>query len=250
MSGLPIAIRPLADSTLLVDIGREPVIAAARSAAVTRLAQRLIDRRLPGVSDVIPGYSTILIEFELADADIGELEEAIAAEAARIEDAASLPLRRVTIPVLYGGEQGPDLVEVAERTGLDEAGVIALHSGPEYFVACMGFSPGWAYLLGLPEQLALPRRATPRVRVPAGSLAIAGGQTGIYPMPTPGGWWLLGQTPARLFDLRREPPFTLKPGDAVRFQPIDPDRFEALRAEAEAGELVALIEEIGGAHGG
>jgi inhibitor of KinA len=250
MSGLPITIRPLADSTLLVDIGKEPVIAAARSAAVTTLAQHLIDLDLPGVSDIIPAYTTILIEFELDETDITQLESAIHAQAAQIEEAASHPIRVVTIPVCYGGEHGPDLVEVAKRTGLTEDDVIALHSGPEYFVACMGFSPGWAYLLGLPDTLALPRRDTPRVRVPAGSVAIGGGQTGVYPMPTPGGWWLLGQTPARLFDLRREPPFALEPGDAVRFQPIEHDQFAPFQEQAEDGELVATIEQVGGRHEG
>lgn len=245
MSGLPITIRPLADSTLLVEIGQEPVIAAARSAAVTTLAQHLIDLNLPGVTDVVPAYTTILIEFDLVDTDIDRLEATIHREAARIEEAVAHPIRLVTIPVLYGGEHGPDLSEAARRTGMTEEEVIALHSGPDYFVACMGFSPGWAYLLGLAPELALPRRETPRVRVPAGSVAIGGGQTGVYPMPTPGGWWLLGQTPARLFDLRREPHFLLEPGDGVRFQPIDREQFELMHEQAEYGELIATIEPAG-----
>ncbi len=249
MSGLPITIRPLADSTLLIDVGQAPVTAAARSAAVTLLAQRLIDLSIPGVTDVIPGYTTVMIEFELDDTDFDMLDATVHAEAAQIAEAASEPLRRVTIPVVYGGEQGPDLADVAARTGLSEDQVIALHTGPEYFVACMGFAPGWAYLLGLPDELDLPRRETPRIRVPASSVAIAAGQTGVYPLPTPGGWWLLGQTPARLFDLRREPPFTLAPGDAVRFQPIDPPQFQALRERADAGEAVVTVEETGVVHG-
>jgi inhibitor of KinA len=248
MSGLPITIRPLADSTLLIGIGPEPAIAAARSAAVTTLAQRLLDHQLPGVIEIIPAYTTILVEFDLLETDIDRLEETIRAEAALIEESASHPIRRVTIPVLYGGERGPDLAEVAVRTGLTPEAVVTRHAGAEYFVACMGFSPGWAYLLGLPPELTLPRRDTPRVRVPAGSLATAAGQTGVYPMSTPGGWWLLGQTPARLFDLRRNPPFALEPGDAVRFQPIDHAIFETMHEQAERGDLVVTIERTGAGH--
>jgi KipI family sensor histidine kinase inhibitor len=106
----------------------------------------------------------------------------------------------------------------------------------------MGFSPGWAYLLGLAEELNIPRRSTPRVRVPAGSVAIGGGQTGVYPMPTPGGWWLLGQTPARLFDPRLDDPFVLRPGDSVRFNPIDTSTYAELDHLAGIGEPVVRVE--------
>lgn len=246
MSGLPIAIVPLADSALLVEIGSEPTISRERSGVVTTLANRLLLRALPGVREIIPAYTTILIAFDLLVADPDAIERTIREEAAVLREAAAHPLRRVTIPVRYGDEHGPDLAEFAalkQRTGEE---ITALHASGDYFVACMGFSPGWAYLLGLPDELEIPRRSTPRVRVPAGSVAVGGRQTGVYPMPTPGGWWLLGQTPARLFDPRLDDPFVLRPGDAVRFAPIDDAAFTELDRRAELAEPVVRVEELDG----
>ena len=246
MSGLPIAVIPLADSALLVEIGAGPAISRERSGVVTTLASRLLLRALPGVREIIPAYTTILIEFDLLVADPEAIEHAIREEAADLRETATHPLRRVTIPVRYGGERGLDLAEFAALKQRTEAEIAALHSAGDYFVACMGFSPGWAYLLGLAEELEVPRRSTPRVRVPAGSVAIGGRQTGVYPMPTPGGWWLIGQTPARLFDPRLADPFVLRPGDAVCFAPIDDAAFAELDRRAEQAEPVVRVEEIDG----
>ena len=244
MSGLPIAIRELADSTLLVQTGAEPVITAGRAAATNRLARDLIDRNLPGVLDIVPSYTTILIEFDLLRTDIDALKEAIRVDAAAIEEGDAAPRRLVTIPVLYGGDEGPDLIEAAGYLGMTPQRLVDLHSSGTYFVAAVGFSPGFGFLLGLPPELTIPRRSTPRVRVPAGSVATAGGQTGVYPMPTPGGWWILGKTPARLFDLRRAEPFALEPGDGVRFAPIDRPAFIEFEAAAAAGEPVLTVSEV------
>lgn len=244
MSGLPIAIRELADSTLLVQTGAKPLISASRAAATNRLARALIDAPIPGVLDIVPSYTTILIEFDLLATDVDELVSAIETEAKSIEEGEATPRRIVTIPVIYGGEAGPDLIEAADYLGLTPERVVELHSGAQYFVAAVGFSPGFGFLLGLPPELTIPRRSTPRVKVPAGSVATAAGQTGVYPMSTPGGWWLLGKTPAKLFDLRREQAFALEPGDGVRFAPIDRGAFAELEALAEAGELALTIAEV------
>lgn len=244
MSGLPIAIRELADSTLLVQTGADPLISASRAAATNRLARALIDAPIPGVLDVVPSYTTILIEFDLLTTDVDDLIVAIETEAEAIEEGEATPRRIVTIPVLYGGDAGPDLNEAADYLGLAPERVVELHSGAEYFVAAVGFSPGFGFLLGLPTELTIPRRSTPRVKVPAGSVATAAGQTGVYPMSTPGGWWLLGKTPAKLFDLQREQAFALEPGDGVRFAPINRALFADLGARAEAGELILTIAEV------
>ena len=127
------------------------------------------------------------------------------------------PSRLVEIPVRYGGADGPDLAELAVRAGLTETEAARLHGGAEYRVAFLGFQPGFAYLIGTPAVLAAPRLATPRARVPAGSLAIGGPYSGIYPAATPGGWRLIGRTEEVLFDPRRDPPALLAPGDRVRF---------------------------------
>jgi KipI family sensor histidine kinase inhibitor len=244
MSGLPISIRELGDSTLLVQTGDAPAITASRAAATNQLARSLIDLTIPGVLDVVPSYCTILIEFDLLTTDIDDLIYMIETEAADIEEGDAHPRRIVTIPVLYGGEYGPDLIEAAAYLGMTPERIVELHSGGEYFVAAVGFSPGFGFLLGLPPELTIPRRSTPRVAVPAGSVATAGGQTGVYPMSTPGGWWLLGKTPAKLFDLRREQPFALEPGDGVRFDPIDQDTFHSMEAAAIVGDLVLPVSEV------
>jgi KipI family sensor histidine kinase inhibitor len=134
----------------------------------------------------------------------------------------------VEIPVCYGGECGPDIAAVAEHAGLLRDAVIARHTAAEYTVAMLGFAPGFPYLLGLDPSLQMPRRATPRTRVPAGSVAIGGAQTGIYPRELPGGWHLIGRTPLVLFDPQRELPCLLAPGDRVRFHAIEADEFGRL----------------------
>jgi inhibitor of KinA len=136
----------------------------------------------------------------------------------------------VTLPVCYGGEFGLDLEAVGAAHGLTCDEVVALHSGAEYFVSAIGFIPGFPYLRGLPDALHTPRRKTPRTRVAAGSVAIGGDQTGIYPFETPGGWSLIGCTPWRLFNPYSQAPSFLQVGDRVRFRPITPEEFGASRS--------------------
>lgn len=136
--------------------------------------------------------------------------------------------REIVIPVCYGDEFGPDLLEVAAHAGITHHEVVARHTATEYTVAMLGFAPGFPYLLGLDPALHVPRRANPRTRVPAGSVAIGGAQTGIYPRELPGGWHLIGRTPLTLFDPDRKPPCLLAPGDRVRFRAINADEFARL----------------------
>lgn len=214
--------RPLGDSALLVDL------AAAADAVTARRAQvvcaRLQASPLPGVLECIPAFVTVCVHYDplVLAGDDGRvrLEAWIAAALAAPDDAlAAVPGREVTLRVRYGGEDGPDLESVATALGITAEAVVGLHSGTSYTVGAVGFSPGFPYLLGLPLQLTLPRRATPRASVPAGSVAIAAGQAGIYPQSTPGGWHLLGRTDAVLFAPDRDPPALLAVGDRVRFLP-------------------------------
>jgi KipI family sensor histidine kinase inhibitor len=145
------------------------------------------------------------------------------------------PRRVVTIPVVYGGEWGPDLEEVARLCGLSAIDVVRIHSAPLYRVYMLGFVPGFAYLGGMDERIAVPRLAVPRAKIPAGSVGIAGGQTGVYPLETPGGWRLIGRTPLSLFVPERNPPALLKAGDWVRFLPIAPEDWDRWR---ERGAIV------------
>lgn len=168
-----------------------------------------------GVVDVVPGMNNLTLVFgPLADAQRleAQLREAWQESEALVADG-----KLVDIEVAYGGDEGPDLADVAKHTGLTPAEVVRRHTAPEYIVYFLGFQPGFAYMGGLDKSLATPRRAEPRMAVPAGSVGIGGEQTGIYPAASPGGWQLLGRTDAALFMPQRNPPTLLAPGDRVRF---------------------------------
>lgn len=205
------------DRSLLLVFDEHITLAAHRD--VLRLTSRL--RTLPGVINVHPAYASILIDFDPLSTTHLRLRRA-AEELYR--ETAAMPLpdpRTVEIPVVYGGAHGPDLEQVAALTGLTPGEVIALHSGAGYIVYFLGFSPGFPYLGGMPEAIATPRLDTPRRSVPAGSVAIGGRQTGVYPMASPGGWRVIGRTPLRLFDPAADPPALLRMGDHVRFVPVE-----------------------------
>jgi len=177
-------------------------------------------RSVRGVTNVHPAYASILIDF---DPRITQHRDVELAAVDLFTKAAIAPVpapRMVEIPVEYGGECGPDLEDVAALTGRAPDEVAALHSGAEYLVYFLGFSPGFPYLGGMPESIAVPRLETPRRRVPAGSVAIGGRQTGVYPLASPGGWRIIGRTSLRLFDPAADPPALLRMGDHVRFVPV------------------------------
>jgi KipI family sensor histidine kinase inhibitor len=224
-------LEPLGDQALLLRWG--DVADAEVNRCVHALAARLRAAHPPWLVDCVPAYASLAIFFDAAAvqgndplARIGAWIAA-SAEAADV-DTDEMQSRLVEIPVCYGGEHGPDLEDVAQACGLSAAQVVERHAAPDYLVAMLGFSPGFPYLLGLDAGLAVPRLATPRVRVPAGSVGIGGAQTGIYPDAGPGGWRLIGRTPQAMFDARRDPPARVLPGDRVRFVPIDADRFATL----------------------
>lgn len=208
---------PLGDSALLLTFGEG--IDPATSDRIHHLAGLLGRGALPGITGLVPAYAALAVHFDPLAWDPASLER----ELARLEAAPAEPLppRVVVVPVRYGGASGPDLGEVAAHCGLPEAEVVARHCAPLYRVHFLGFAPGFPYLGGLDPALATPRRATPRTQVPAGSVGIAGAQTGIYPLESPGGWRLIGRTPLALFDPLREPPCLLRAGDLLRFEPVE-----------------------------
>lgn len=183
------------------------------------LAQRLQDRATyPGVREVIPGMNNLTVL--LTDAQSSALDAIERLQTWWEESEAIEPASRlIEIPVIYGGAQGPDLDHVAQHTGMTPRQVVECHSGIDYTVYFLGFQPGFPYLGGMPEKLSTPRHGEPRLSVPAGSVGIGGSQTGIYPLATPGGWQLIGQTSVAMFDPLREIPTLLLPGDSVRFVP-------------------------------
>lgn len=210
-------LKALGDSAWLVEFPGCP--GAEALAKVARLTAALEEDRPPGVLDVVPSFASLAVHFTSEDGlEIREwILSAMLAGAAAGERRAA---RFFEISVAYGGGNGPDLEELAAALGLSAEELVALHSGADYTVAALGFSPGFPYLAGLPERLWVPRRKTPRLAVPAGAVAIAGGQAGIYPFATPGGWHVLGRTAVKLFDPREAVPALLRAGDRVRFVPV------------------------------
>ncbi|HEX4986198.1 MAG TPA: 5-oxoprolinase subunit PxpB [Burkholderiales bacterium] len=225
----PPRIYPMGDRAVLVEFGSR--IDAALSRRIAALARRLRAQPPAGVLDVVPAYTTLAVHYDPAALGAGAYEalaQSLGTWLTREAGDEPPPARTVEIPVCYGGAYGEDLEAVASRCGMTAAGVVALHSGAAYHVHMLGFVPGFAYLGGLDARLAVPRRDSPRTRVPAGSVAIAGGQTAVYPLDTPGGWHIIGRTPLKLFRADAVPPCLLDAGDGVRFVAIPEARFTAL----------------------
>ncbi len=226
--GLP-RLLPASDAALLVVLGDGPSEAA--TAAVLALLAELAARPPRGVLDLRPAYASLLVVFDPRTTTHAELARAVEPLLPPPGPPLAPAVRSVEVPVCYEGDCAPDLTDVARGAGLSPEEAAALHASSSYRVAFLGFSPGFAYLLGLPPSLATPRLPAPRPAVPAGSVGIAGGQTGLYPRPTPGGWRLVGRTPLALFSPSREPAALLAPGDAVRFVAIPRRDFDLLLRE-------------------
>ena len=228
-------VEALGDQALLVLLGTG--IDPAVNDRVHQLASLIRDRKLPGIQDLVPAYATLAVHYDPAAWSGGGISphEALKRELTRLWKRArrsSIPTPpTVEIPVCYGGTFGPDLAEVASLCALSEEEVIARHAAATYRVYMIGFSPGFAYLGGLDASIAAPRRSTPRLKVPAGSVGIAGMQTGIYPLASPGGWQIIGRTPSHLFRPDQEHPCLLNPGDRLRFVPVVAEAFQASEEE-------------------
>ncbi len=218
---LPFRIETLSENALMLrwPPRQDPAI-QRQIHAIIRLLQPL-----PGLQDLVPTYHCLGLWFDshAPRPTADHLQQLLLKHQKSWRDAPPLQGRHRVLPVCY--ELGEDLAAVAGLTGLSTEAVIASHSAARYAVAFLGFTPGFAYLTGLPQALHLPRLATPREQIPAGSVAIGGSQTGIYPSPSPGGWHLIGRTPQPLLDLDRQPVTWLLPGDTLSFQPIDLEQY-------------------------
>ena len=231
-------LTPLGDRALIVELARR--IGDEAPSRIHQVCSWLSDARLPGVTELVPAATTVTVFYDPVALKksgapkhnlTGWLSSRLAERLALLPEATALPpARSIEIPVCYGGDFGPDLESIATRANRAPEEVVALHSEAEYVVLQLGFAPGFPYLQGLPEALSFPRRETPRTRVPAGSVAIANGQSCVYPAEIPGGWHVLGRTPLRLFQPDRESPTLLQPGDRVKFRPISPEEFERWEA--------------------
>jgi KipI family sensor histidine kinase inhibitor len=212
-------ILPVGEAAFTVELGDRLDEELGRQ--VHALDAALSARPFPGLVETVPTYRALLVTYDPLVANETAVRAALDSALAGLEMGALPQGRLVEMPVRYGGEAGPDLKDVAAHCGLTPEQVIRLYTEPTYRVAMLGFAPGFAYLFGLPPQLATPRLATPRLRIEPGSVGIAGPQTGLYALPTPGGWRIIGRTSMPLFDPNRKEPFTLRAGDRVRFVTAD-----------------------------
>jgi inhibitor of KinA len=220
--------QPAGDQSLLVYFGEALTPQAHQN--VRKLLGLLEAEPLAGIRNLHPAYCSLLVKFDALKFSHGEMEALLRKYLGRLDEVRLPEPRRVEIPTCYGGAFGPDLEDVAAIHGMAPGGVIELHASAIYAVYFLGFVPGFAYLGGLPEQLATPRLPAPRKSVPRGSVGIAGKQTGVYPLAVPGGWRLIGRTPLKIFQPDRAELSLLSIGDQVRFTPISAERFAELES--------------------
>ncbi len=212
---------PAGDSAILIELGSE--IAPEISSMVFALTDLIKDAGLNSGLEVLPTYRSVLVYYDPLVCSYSEMFDAVNGAVERLVEPVNVnsSLKIIEIPVVYGGDDGPDLDFVADHAGITEDAVIELHSGTDYRVYMLGFSPGFPYLGGLDERIAAPRLKTPRVLVPAGSVGIAESQTGVYPNAGPGGWRIIGRTSVPLFDVNSSTPSLITPATKVRFIPVD-----------------------------
>lgn len=200
---------------------------------VRRMAALVNTLHHPAIEAVVPSYATLAVHYNPLEIDCAGLIEFLLHLEQRLEEAVISEAVTVEIPVCYGGEFGPDLAFVAAHNGIDPEEVIRLHSAAAYRIYAIGFAPGFCYLGGLDSRIYAPRLATPRLRVAAGSVGIAGSQTGVYPLTSPGGWQLIGRTPLCLFDPLRPRPIPYQAGDTIRFRPVPAEAFARFEQDAK-----------------
>lgn len=230
-----VRVLPAGESALVVEFGEaiDPTI----NARVLGLDRALADDPPPGVIETVPTYRSLMVHFDPLGTAPGALEATLRERAAALPERPDDATGRLwRLPVCYGGEFGMDLGFVAETHGLTERRLVELHAAAAYRVYMIGFAPGFAYLGGLAPELHTQRRTEPRLETPAGSVSIGGVQAAVTSMPVPSGWHMLGRTPVRTFDLRRERPFLLETGDLIRFEPVSPEGWHALDRRFESGE--------------
>ena len=228
-----IAFFPAGDSAVVVQFGSE--IAESVNRRIARFTGNVENARIKGVRELIPTFCTVSV---LYDPCIIGYEKLVRTLRTLLpgDEAASGGQRTVhVVPVCYGGAMGEDLPFVASHAGLSEEEVISIHSGRDYLIYMLGFTPGFTYLGGLNEKIHTPRLTQPRVKIPGGSVGIAGSQTGVYPIDSPGGWQLIGRTPVKLYDPNRAEPILPRAGQYIKFRAVDQAEFDEISRQVEAG---------------
>jgi KipI family sensor histidine kinase inhibitor len=234
----PPRLLPSGDSAVTVEFSRNIDDAANRR--VLALDRAVATEPVAGVTETVPTYRSLLVHYDPMQIGFEDLGAKLLALAQQPVPATT-KTRRWRIPVVYGGEHGIDLEDVAKTLNTTPDDIVARHTAGDYRVAMIGFTPGWSYLSGLDASLQMPRRQNPRLLTPAGTISIGGVQTGVQCLAGPSGWHLLGQTAVRTYQLHRDPTFLLEPGDAITFAAVDAKTFAEQDRAAAAGEFVAEL---------
>ena len=234
-------ISPVGDCAISIDFGQ--VIDPKINRHIRQIIEQIKDLQLDGIIELVPTYCALLVQYDAlvySSSDICRILAPTLPES--VTDSANELVTIVEIPTVYGGEFGPDLGFVASYNHLSEAEVVSIHSGTDYLVYMLGFIPGFTYLGGMDPRIATPRLSSPRTLIPAGSVGIAGEQTGTYPSDSPGGWQIIGRTPVTMYDMSKEQAALLQAGDYVRYVSIDENEFH--RVKSLGMEYIPSIYEI------
>ncbi|MDR1831664.1 MAG: 5-oxoprolinase subunit PxpB [Fusobacteriaceae bacterium] len=223
------------DSALIVELGNE--ISPLINSKVRKITEYLDSLKNDFILDLLPTYRSVIIYYDPRKISYEEMVELVSDNCdTSYQSMENVPKQVVEIPVLYGGEYGPDIETIAKHNKLTTDEVVQIHASRDYLVYMLGFTPGFPYLGGMSKKIATPRLKEPRKRIPAGSVGIAGEQTGIYPLSSPGGWQLLGRTPLKIFNLQSDPHFLLEAGDTIRFVPIAKGEYERIAQLVDTGK--------------
>ena len=220
------------DTSVCVEFGNE--ISEPINAQIRAFNIALSNSSIPGIVETVPTYRSLMVHYDPEVIRCAPLMDELKGLLGQLDKIVIPPSEVLEIPVLYGGEMGPDLPFVAEHAGKTEEEVIKIHTSTEYLIYMLGFTPGFTYLGGMSDEIATPRLKTPRVKIPAGSVGIAGSQTGVYPIDSPGGWQLIGRTPVRMYDAGRATPILPQAGQYIKFYAIDQAEFDKIAAQEAA----------------
>lgn len=221
------------DTSLLVEFGNE--ISTEINARIRAFNIALAQKGIPGIVETVPTYRSLTVHYRPEIIRYEKLRDALKGLLGSLDEVEIPPASVVEIPVLYGGDMGPDIDFVAEHNHKTVEDVIKIHSAPEYLIYMLGFTPGFPYMGGMNPEIATPRLTSPRVKIPGGTVGIAGSQTGVYPIDSPGGWQLIGRTPLKLYDAQRETPILLQAGQYVKYRPINRVEYDDIAAQVAAG---------------
>ena len=224
---------PTGDTSVCVEFGNE--ISEKINSEIRAFNILLNEEKIKGIIETVPTYRSIMVHYDPGVIPYKKLIARLKALTGKMDKVEIPPSDVLEIPVLYGGEMGPDLAFVAQNAGISEDEVVKIHTSTEYLIYMLGFTPGFTYLGGMSDKIATPRLQQPRVKIPAGSVGIAGKQTGVYPIDSPGGWQLIGRTPVKMYDPDREVPILPQAGQYIKFKAVSQAEYDKIAEEVAKG---------------